>query len=196
MARIPYVDVEKLQPSVREAYDALPVELNIFKIFAHAERNFAPLLQLGGSILARQQLDGKLRELAILYVASDSGARYEWVQHVPIAERAGVTEAQVLALENLDLDADCFDSKERLALRFTREVARDVKASDATFADLAELLSPREIVELVIAIGYYMMVARVMETTAVDLDPPAGDRVIRAAEDGNAAERGRSDRSR
>jgi hypothetical protein len=39
-------------------------------------------------------------------------------------------------------------------------------------------LSPREIVELILAIGFYMTVARLLETTSVDLDPPAGTRVV------------------
>ena len=57
MARIPYADVSKLHPRVREAFEALPAQLNIFKLMAVAERNFVPLIQLGGTILGRQQLD-------------------------------------------------------------------------------------------------------------------------------------------
>src|SRR6266436_5238791 len=69
---------------------------------------------------------------------------------------------------------------ERLALRFTTEVVRDVRASEATFAELARRLSAQEIVELIITVGYYMMIARLLETTVVDLDPPAGTKVVDA----------------
>jgi alkylhydroperoxidase family enzyme len=65
-------------------------------------------------------------------------------------------------------------------LRFTTEVVKQVRASDETFAALAALVSPREIVELVLTIGYYMMIARLLETTAVDMDPPAGMRIVDA----------------
>ena len=98
MARIPYVEPATAPPAVREVLDRLPVQLNIFKLMAHAETNFRPLLQLGSSILAQQQLAANFRELAILRVAQLSGAEYEWVQHVPIAQATGVTEAQVAAL--------------------------------------------------------------------------------------------------
>lgn len=177
MARIPYVEAETASPAVREVLEQLPVQLNIFKIMAHAETAFRPLLRLGTSILGQQKLDARLRELAILRVARLSQAEYEWVQHVPIARHAGATEAEVAALESGDIAADCFGEIERAVLRFTDEVVRDVAASDATFAAASKHLSPREIVELILAIGFYMTVARLMETIRIDLDPPSGTAV-------------------
>jgi hypothetical protein len=40
--------------------------------------------------------------------------------------------------------------------------------------------SPREIVELILTVGYYMMIARLMETAQIDLDEPAGTAVMEA----------------
>jgi len=178
MARIPYVEPATAPAAVREVLERLPVKLNIFKLMAHAETNFRPLLQLGTSILSQQQLAGNFRELAILRVAQLSGAEYEWVQHVPIAHATGVTEVQVAALRRSEIDPACFNEVERLLLRFTTEVIRDVGASRNTFAAMQQHFSSREIVELVLAIGFYMTVARLMETTAIDLDPPAGTKVV------------------
>jgi alkylhydroperoxidase family enzyme len=180
MARLPYVDPATASEEVRTLLERLPVRLNVFRMMAHAEQDFRPLVGLGTAILGRQKLSAKLRELAILRVAALSPARYEWVQHVPIARAVGATDAQVAALERGDADAACFDAVERAVLHFTTEVLRDVRASDATFATLARHLSPREIVELILTAGYYMMVARLLETTAVDLDPPAGTAVVDA----------------
>jgi alkylhydroperoxidase family enzyme len=74
MARIPYVEPETAPAKSREVLERLPVKLNIFKIMAHAETNFRPLIMLGTSILTEQQLSAKLRELAILRVARLSKA--------------------------------------------------------------------------------------------------------------------------
>jgi hypothetical protein len=41
-------------------------------------------------------------------------------------------------------------------------------------------MSPREIVELVLTIGYYLMLARVMTTLEIDVDAAAGDAVLNA----------------
>jgi alkylhydroperoxidase family enzyme len=59
-------------------------------------------------------------------------------------------------------------------LRFTDEVARGVKGTKATLADLQKHLGQGEIVELIMSIGFWGMVARVLETTEVDLEDFAG----------------------
>ena len=180
MARLPYVDPATAPEEVRAILERLPVRLNVFRMMAHAEHDFRPLVGLGTAILGRQKLSAKLRELAILRVATLSGARYEWVQHVPIARAAGATDAEIAALERVDFDPARFGAVERAVLGFTTDVVRDVKARDATFAEAARHLSPQEIVELILTVGYYMMIARLLETTAVDLDPPAGTAVVDA----------------
>ncbi len=124
MARLPYVDPATAPQAVRGALEALPVQLNVFRMMAHAETNFRPLLRLGSSILAEQELDAKLRELAILRVAHLDEAQYEWAQHVPVAKATGVSDAQIEALEGGDIWADCFDPGEQLLLRFTTEVCK------------------------------------------------------------------------
>jgi len=178
MARLPYVDAVTAPERVRETLNGLAAPLRIFHMMAHAETNLRPLLRFGGSILAQQQLSARLRELAILRVAKLSAARYEWVQHVPIAKAVGVTEAQIAALDAGDAAAPCFDARDRLVLRFTDELVRDVRVSDATFAEIAQQFPPREIVELILAVGFYMLIARLLETTAVDLEDAAGTLIV------------------
>jgi alkylhydroperoxidase family enzyme len=174
MARLPYVDPATAPARVREALEQVPAPLKIFFMMAHAATNLRPLLRLGASILTEQKLDATVRELAILRVARLSPAEYEWIQHVPIAQAVGVTQAQIDALRNDDLAGGCFTATEQLVLRFTTEVVRDVRASDEVFTQMTQRFSPQEIVELIIAIGFYMTMARLMETTGIDLEPAAG----------------------
>jgi len=172
MARIPYPNIEDLPEKVRTAAEKLP-PLNIMKMFLNAPTNAIPLLVFGQSILTKQELDAHLRELAILRVAHLTGANYEWTQHVPLAKETGVTDAQVEALPQ-GADSDAFNEVEKRVIRFTDEVTQDVKASAETFAALEKDLGPRQMVELALAIGFYGMVARVMESFEVELEPTAG----------------------
>ena len=178
MARIPYVDAATAPERTREVLERLPVPLNIFKMMAHAETNFRPLLMLGTSILTEQQLSARLRELAILRVARLSKAEYEWVQHVPIGKMTGLSDAQIAALERDDPADASFDPIDRLVLRATDEIVRDCGPSDATFAELAQHFSHREIVELVLAVGFYMTIARLMISVGIDVDEAAGARIL------------------
>jgi alkylhydroperoxidase family enzyme len=181
VARLPYVDPADAPEPVRDALGRVP-PLNIFRMMANAETAFRPWLRWGAALLGELQLDPLLRELAILRVARlTPHAEYEWVQHVPLAMAVGASDQQVAALERGEVEGDCFSGDEQLVLRFTTEVLRDAQASDATLEELGAVLSPREIVELLMVIGQYMMVARVMATTRMEIDEPAGPEALSAA---------------
>ena len=172
MARLPYADPSQASTPVREALEAAP-PLNIFRMRANADSAFRPWLRWGATLLSELELDPLLRELAILQVARlTPGAEYEWVQHVPIAKRVGADDEQVAALQRDDPEASCFSEQQRTVLRFTTEVVRDVRPSDEVFEAVTALLSPRETIELLMVIGQYMMLARVMATTEIDIDGP------------------------
>lgn len=179
MARLPYVDPAGAPDEVRSALERVP-PLNIFRMLAHAETAFRPWLRFGGALLGAAALDARLRELAILRVAQlTPGADYEWVQHVPILLAVGGTEAEVAALQTGDLEA--FGEVERLVLRFTEEVVRDASPSEAVWTAVSTRFGPREIVELLLTIGQYMMLGRVMATTRIDIDGPFGVQVAEGA---------------
>jgi len=180
MARLPYVDPESAPPEVREALEAAP-PLNIFRTVAHAETAFWPFLRFGAAILTQGELDDVLRELAILRVASLTGAEYEWVQHAAIAEGVGASAEQVAAVERGQIEADCLDAVQRLVLRFATEIVEDHGASAATVAEAKEHLSSREIVELTLAAGWYQAIASLMNTVDIDLDPAVGVDVLESA---------------
>ncbi len=189
MARLPYVDPGAASPPVCEALDALP-PLNIFRMLAHADSAFVPYLGLGGALLALLELDPGLRELAILLVAAHTGAEYEWIQHVGISRALGIREEQISAVQRGELQSACLDPEAQVLLRFTSEVLQRPRADDATFAALNARFPPRQIVELLIVIGTYTMLARVMTTLDIDIDPAAGSAVIDEANERLKAERG------
>jgi 4-carboxymuconolactone decarboxylase len=174
MARLPYVDPATASDQVREALEATP-PLNVFRMVAHAETAFRPWLRFGGALLGAAQLDALLRELAILRVAKlTPGADYEWVQHVPIALATGATDEQIAALATGDVEAECFSSEQRVVLRFTTEVVRDATPAEATWVAASGRFTPRELIELLLTIGQYMMLGRIMATTRLDIDGPFG----------------------
>ena len=169
MARLPCRDLATAPEDVRTLVAALP-PLNIFRMLAHAETLLGGFGKLGTAILGRAALDPHLRELAILRVAARSPAAYEWQQHVPIARAAGASDAEIAALERGDAAAPCFGERERALLRLTDELLAGPRASDETLATMRVLFSDREICEAILIVGYYMMVARFLETTGVDLE--------------------------
>ncbi|MCC8972455.1 carboxymuconolactone decarboxylase family protein [Bradyrhizobium brasilense] len=174
MARLPLIDPETTSGEMRAAFDRMPVKLNIFRMMAHAEANMIPAMRLANSILHKQKLSAVNRELLILQAAQLEGGAYEWRQHVPIALGVGVTQAQIDAVERGEYDDAALNAAERALLRFGREVVEEVRVGDAAFAAVREHFSDQEIVETIVALGFYMMMARLTEATETDLDPAAG----------------------
>jgi AhpD family alkylhydroperoxidase len=170
MPRIPYFDMTQAPAAITEPLGTRP-PLNIYRMLAHATNAASGFLKLGGALLRESELDPKLRELTILRVGILSGAGYEVHQHKRIAARAGVPEDKIAALA-LGADADVFTPLEKSVLRFTDEVVLKVKASDAMFAGLLALLGNRQMAELVLTIGFYMMVSRFLENFEVEIEPP------------------------
>jgi len=150
------------------------------KMLANAETCFAPILQFGGSLLTKQQLDPALREIVILQVAHIEGGEYEWLQHVPIAIAVGVTQEQIDAILANRFDAECFSDRARATMLLVEEVVNKVRASEASVRNASKFLSPRELVEVILTIGNYMMMARLTETMRVEIDPPAGIKALEA----------------
>jgi 4-carboxymuconolactone decarboxylase len=173
MALLPYVDESKISEKNREILNRGKVKLNVARMIANSDAVFYPFSMLGNSLLTRTKLDARLRELAILRTAKVSRSVYEWTQHVPIAKATGVTDEQIAAVENWE-SAKCFSDLDRLVLKFTDEVARNVKGSRETLEALKKHMGAAEVVELVLSVGFWGMVARVLETAEVDLEEFAG----------------------
>jgi len=182
MSRIPVLDQDAAEPQVRAALERLP-PLAIFGTVANAQGSFVNWLRFGGDCLDARWFDPVLRELAILRVARlTPGAGYEWAQHVPILLAVGGTEAQVAALEADDTDAEALGEDGRLVVRFTTQVVRDATPDEATFAAMSERFGSAQIVQLLLVIGNYMMVGRVMATAQLEVDAVLGADVLAGIE--------------
>ncbi len=178
MPRIPYFDPATAPERVRQDFDRLQVKLNLFRMVANAGTLFPHWIRLGGAILGRMRLDARLRELVILRVSRLVRCDYEWTQHIDIAKGCGISDEQLAALDAGLCDAPGFDEVDRLVLRFTDEVVRDVRVSDATFAEAAQRFSAQEIVELLMTAGFYRMVAGVIEGAGVEIETPKGSELM------------------
>jgi 4-carboxymuconolactone decarboxylase len=178
MARIAVLDPAEARPDVRKVLERLP-QLAIFGTVANAQGSFVSWLRFGGDCLDASNFDPVLRELAILRVATlTPGAHYEWTQHVPILLAVGGTEEQVTALQSGDVAADALGADGRLVVRFTEQVVIDATPDDQTFGEMRERFTVAEIVQLLLVIGNYMMVGRVMATAQLEVDAVLGDDVL------------------
>ena len=174
MARIPYPDAAALSAETQDQLARLP-PLNLFRMLAGGEGLLRAFVRFGNHLLFKTELPAVLREIAILRVGALSDARYEVFQHERIARGLGMPEDLIAAIRRGPDDA-AFDELQRLVMRYTDDIVRNVRASDDTFRPLAERLSVRQLQELTVTIGYYMTVSRFLETFGVDIEGEAAPR--------------------
>jgi 4-carboxymuconolactone decarboxylase len=158
MARVPFLTPDLPEPAA---------SANVFRALANSPQMTAGMSSLGGRLLTRGSLDPRLRELAILRVGALLGCDYEFGQHVLIARRIGVSDADIRAARDGDFDA--LAQHEATVLRYVDAVER-LQVDDAAHASVAALLSEEQIVELAVLVGYYGAVSRFLLALDVELD--------------------------
>lgn len=174
MARVTLLSEEAMGAAAKELFSSLPAKLNIFRTMAHAETTFPSQLRLGSAILSRQTLGHLERELLVLLVASLEGGEYEWHQHVPIARAVGISTSQIEAIQSEELTGDIFSDREKSLLAFGRQVVVDVRVQDDVFEHVRQYFTEQEVVEAILAIGFYMTMARLTEVAQTELDAADG----------------------
>ena len=145
--------------------------LNVYKLLLHSPALAQTWFDHNGAVRWKTGLSGRLREIVIIHIAHLNGVDYVLAQHVPgLAVAEGLTRAECEALANWRATG-LFDARERAALAYAEAMTLATSVPDAIFAEVRRHFSDREIVELSVLIGTYIMHNRVMKALAIDLEP-------------------------
>jgi AhpD family alkylhydroperoxidase len=135
---------------------------NVLGLLARHPDLARSFLTFNKHLLGSSTLPPRTRELAILRVAWRRRCRYEWAQHVLIARRAGVTDAEI---------AEVRAGTGTLLNGAVDELETESRLSDKTYAALAENLDERQLMDLVFTVGAYGLLAMALNSFEVELDP-------------------------
>jgi len=116
-------------------------------------------------------LPAAVRELVILWLARRVGAAYEWVKHEPPARAAGLSDAVIAALR-AGREPPGLDETQQGALVAARCVVESRSISPDLQERLIGLVGMEGIIELVVLVGFYRMIAGVI--FAFDVPLPEG----------------------
>ncbi|MFC4907803.1 carboxymuconolactone decarboxylase family protein [Actinomadura gamaensis] len=163
--RIPPLPPEEWDDTLRAVVANLG-PLNVLTTLARHPALFAAWIGLGSKLLFEGTLDGRVREIAILRVAHQRSCEYEWVHHVPIAQLAGLKDEEIAALREAPGDHP-WSAADRAVIDAVDELNADSTLSDATWAALSERLDERGLIELIMLVGQYHMVAFALNTLRV-----------------------------
>ena len=147
---------------------------NVFATFARnppvdALRNAVPGHIRGGSTLTPRH-----RELLLMRIGVLCRSEYEWAAHLRAGKATGMTDADVERIVR-GPEAPGGDALETALLRATDELYRDDRIADETWAELAARLDPRQLLDVLIAVGGYRAASMAINSAGVQLDENMAD---------------------
>lgn len=164
--RMPLLPAEAMNEAQRAAAQALidGPRKGVFGPFIPLMRSpelLDRVAKLGEQLRFGGTLDARVRELVTCAAARHVGNQFEWLTHLALATRAGVSES---ALEELRQGARPrgLADDEALALDFAFEVLRTNGCSDATYARAVAHFGEQGVLELTTLLGYFTMINWVM----------------------------------
>lgn len=168
--RLPAITQDQLSPDQRTLIEAIrsgprgpATEIRgPFAVFLHAPAFGELAQQLGGFCRLKTRVPPRLSEFAILVTARLWRAQYEWHAHAVHAERAGVAPRTIAALRAGRAPKSA-PADERAVYAFIKELYRGKRVSDRTYRRVRALLGDQGTVELVGILGYYVMVAMLLD---------------------------------
>lgn len=178
MARVPYVSREDLSADKQPIYDHIAATRggidggempNSFRLLMNSPDAADAVGRLGEHVRLGSTLDAVIRETAILGVARALDSRYVWGHHEPVARAVGVRPAVIEAIRSGRAPMG-LPPKEGVFVQAGKEFVRDGALSEHTFQAVEHLLGSQGVVELVVVIGYYVMLNAMLASLGVEPD--------------------------
>jgi len=143
---------------------------NILGSLSHAPEGLKRFASLGEYVRYELTIPGRTRELVILAIARS--IEYAWIHHYPHALKAGVTAEELQQLKAGTLSSTLSES-EQAAIRYGQEFANLGNVSDATFMALKQHYSERQITDLTLLAGYFLVLGSTINAFRIELEPAA-----------------------
>lgn len=175
------------QPTLRAMHDADAL-INVYRLMCWSPEAAAAVAQVGAALFTTISLAPVDRELVILACAAEFRSAYEADQHVVLSQLAGITDEQRIAVAGGSWKDACFTEHQRELLAFVRAVAERGTVGPSASISLRADFTERELVETVILVGTYFLIARVTTVFEVPSDPPADHRLLALAHHHEVAE--------
>lgn len=152
----------------RAIIERLGSEFHIFTTLVRNPKVFSAYERFAGRLLYRSGLPDDVRETLILRTAFRCQSVYEWVHHVEIGRRIGLSD-DVIAV----LDADeptGLDPRTAVLVAAADQLVRGQDLDDDTWAGLRAIFDEKQVIEVCLLVGNYVMTAGVLKALRVSVE--------------------------
>jgi alkylhydroperoxidase family enzyme len=173
MARITYPCRDQLPADLEQMLSEMPRHAPV-DMLAHSPQVAAQALRVAQAQFTSLELSTRNRELVILAVAAGGRCEYEYTQHVPASEAAGVAPALREAIWRGDVDTTSLADEDRVLLAFVGAVLDSPQIGETEVVAARRHFSDREIVEILQLVGFYWGLGRLCTVLDLEIDAPDG----------------------
>jgi 4-carboxymuconolactone decarboxylase len=135
-----------------------------FAVMLHAPEVAGAVADLGAVLRYGGSLTDRVREVLICVTAHESHCDFEWDAHSRLARDAGVSDDTLAFIESGGAIAETEDAP---LVAFARELCREGSITDEAFDPVLARLGESGTVEALALIGYYTLLAMVMNACQV-----------------------------
>jgi alkylhydroperoxidase family enzyme len=179
MARIPFPERGDIPADLSVMLEQMPAMAPV-DMLAHSPALARQFLLLAQAQFTTLELTARHREILILAVAAHVQCEYEYQQHIPISQDAGVSPTLREAIWTGKLDTDEIDSHDRALIEFVRDVLVSPSVPEPTMAAIQSHFSAREVVEILHLTGFYWGFGRLCTVLDIEIETPDGLTSIKA----------------
>jgi len=126
-------------------------------------------LTFNNHIAVGSSVSRRVREILILRISWLRRAEYEFIQHVVLGRRAGLTDAEIERIQ-FGPDAPGWDPVDADLVRAVDELHADACIADRTWQRLSAQFSKDQLMDVVFTVGCYDLLALVFKTFGVQLE--------------------------
>lgn len=176
MPRIPAITRDELKPEDRHYFDRIAQSRGSvrgpYPVLLNRPKLAGLVSDLGAYVRFETDIPKALTEVVTLATAREIGSLYEFYAHVPMARKFGVSDETIGAIAQGAAPRG-LSGDEELVVRYTQELLRDRKISDATFGAVKDRFGVQGTVDLTALIGHYLLVGYVL--AAFEVEPSPGE---------------------
>lgn len=126
-------------------------------------------LTFNNHVAVGSTLSKRVRELVILRISWLRQAEYEYIQHTVLGRNAGLSDDDIRRIQ-AGPAAPGWDPVDADLLRATDELYTNARIEDSTWERLSAHFSVRQLMDLVLAVGCYEVLAMVFKTFSPQLE--------------------------
>jgi 4-carboxymuconolactone decarboxylase len=127
-------------------------------------------LTFNNHIATDSTISRRIREILILRIGWLRRAEYEFIQHVVLGLRAGLSEAEIERIQQ-GPDAPGWDPVDADLVRAVDELHADACIQDDTWARLSQHFDMKQLMDIIFTVGCYDILAMVFKSFGVQLEP-------------------------